>query len=502
MDTIAVVLTEPEALGLDRLALTLPGEEDVVVDVEWSGVSTGTERLLWSGRMPPFPGMGYPLVPGYESVGRIASVGSRVQVRVGDRVFVPGANCFGPVRGLFGGAAARLVVPGARVTPIGDDLGEQGILLALAATAYHAAPAHASQPDLIVGHGVLGRLLAHQLSAAGHRVEVFDPARCDGPPAASGARAAGWTAAGMLSPVAELERAGPEVFALGLRSCTLWPGIVAGLANPPSLHMRGSLLLAHRGDAGAAMRIVNLLQARAEAAYLPHSLSRAELSGMEPAVHGPSLAWLLPCEGQIDAVRAMQALAGQASAQGTRWHWGRRVTDLQAGLMSIESDGARAQQRFDHVFDVRGTGAQPDLPVRGVRGEVIWLHAPGVVLQRPIRLMHPRQPVYLVPRPGDLVVVGASEIESEDRSPISLRSTLELLSAAHSVLPELAEARIVHTETNLRPALPDNLPLLQHAHGLTRINGLYRHGWLIAPALVEQALQALQLHTADLQHHA
>ena len=127
--------------------------------------------------------------------------------------------------------------------------------------------------------------------------------------------------------------------------------------------------------------------------------------------------------------------------------------------------------------------------VRGVRGEILWLHAPGVELRRPLRLLHPRSRVYLVPRPDDIVVVGASEIESEDRSPISVRSLLGLLSAAHSVLPELAEARVVHTETNLRPALPDNLPHVEHRPGLTRINGLFRHGWLIAPALVDDALQ-------------
>jgi glycine oxidase len=123
-----------------------------------------------------------------------------------------------------------------------------------------------------------------------------------------------------------------------------------------------------------------------------------------------------------------------------------------------------------------------------VRGEVFWLHAPGVQLNRALRLMHPRHSVYIVPRPGDLVVVGASEIESEDRSPVSLRSTLELLSAAHSVIPALAEARVVHSESNLRPTLPDNLPLLSREAGITRINGLYRHGWLIAPAIVEEAL--------------
>ena len=168
MDTIAVVLREPEHLALSRLALSPPGEEDLVVDVEWSGISTGTERLLWSGRMPQFPGMGYPLVPGYESVGRVAAAGSRSGGHVGDRVFVPGASCFGSVRGLFGGAASRLVVPAARAVPISEELGERGILLALAATAQHAMGAPgAVPPDLIVGHGVLGRLLARLAVLAG-----------------------------------------------------------------------------------------------------------------------------------------------------------------------------------------------------------------------------------------------------------------------------------------------------------------------------------------------
>ena len=105
--------------------------------------------------------------------------------------------------------------------------------------------------------------------------------------------------------------------------------------------------------------------------------------------------------------------------------------------------------------------------------------------------------MYLVPRPGDIVVVGASEIESEDRSPISVRTLLGLLSAAHSVVPELAEARLVHSETNLRPAMPDNLPFLQVKSGLTRINGLFRHGWMIAPALVEDALQQAGFERAE-----
>jgi len=147
---------------------------------------------------------------------------------------------------------------------------------------------------------------------------------------------------------------------------------------------------------------------------------------------------------------------------------------------------------------VRGLGSKPELAgLRGVRGEILWLHAPGLELRRPLRLLHPRSRVYLVPRPGDIVVVGASEIESEDLSPISVRTLLGLLSAAHSVIPELAEARLVHSETNLRPALPDNLPLLQVESGLTRINGLFRHGWMIAPALVEDALQQAGFERAE-----
>jgi bacteriochlorophyllide a dehydrogenase len=161
METIAVVLKQPEQVELNRLALTTPTPDDVVVDVDWSGVSTGTERLLWSGRMPQFPGMGYPLVPGYESVGRVVEADSSSGLHPGERVFVPGAKCFGEVRGLFGASASRLVVAAKRVVPIDQQLGERGILLALAATAYHAIAAKgASAPDCIVGHGVLGRLLA------------------------------------------------------------------------------------------------------------------------------------------------------------------------------------------------------------------------------------------------------------------------------------------------------------------------------------------------------
>jgi 3-hydroxyethyl bacteriochlorophyllide a dehydrogenase len=183
VDTLAVVLEAPERLGLSRLELAVPGDDDVVVDVEWSGISTGTERLLYTGRMPPFPGMGYPLVPGYESVGRVASAGCNAAQRVGERVFVPGARCFGTVRGLFGGAARRLVVPAAKAVPVGESLGADAVLLALAATAQHAIAPGLVPPDLIVGHGVLGRLIARLVVAAGAAAPVvweLNPQRAEG----------------------------------------------------------------------------------------------------------------------------------------------------------------------------------------------------------------------------------------------------------------------------------------------------------------------------------
>ena len=164
----AVILKKPEQLALETLAISAPVAGDVVVDIQWSGISTGTEKLLWSGTMPSFPGMGYPLVPGYESVGRIVEVTPGSDRSVGDTVNVPGARCYGEVRGLFGGASSRVVVKGASTVVINQNLGEQGVLLALAATAYHALHTNgARQADLIIGHGVVGRLLARLAVATG-----------------------------------------------------------------------------------------------------------------------------------------------------------------------------------------------------------------------------------------------------------------------------------------------------------------------------------------------
>lgn len=149
-----------------EIALNPMDSGDVLVEIHYSGISTGTEKLLWTGQMPSFPGMGYPLVPGYESVGRIVDAGAECSQRIGEWVFVPGANCYRDARGLFGGASRRVIVPSARAMPVAESLAEQGILYALAATALHAI-CHGELPQLIVGHGVLGRLLARLTVAAG-----------------------------------------------------------------------------------------------------------------------------------------------------------------------------------------------------------------------------------------------------------------------------------------------------------------------------------------------
>nr|WHW29584.1 putative FAD-dependent oxidoreductase [uncultured bacterium] len=408
----------------------------------------------------------------------------------------------------------------------------------------------------IAGAGVLGRLLAWRLSRLGHAVTVFDPAPGPLPPAhgtltsPTPAHAAGFTAAGMLSPLAELDNASIDVAHLGWRSLALWREVADALktegVSQPLFAQHGSLLLAHGSDRGTAQRVLARLErARALAGSMPvpEALDRAALAALEPSVASGLHAWLLPGEAQLMPREMLAALA--ANAPGVWWCWGERVALVAGGCITL-ADGEI--NRFDLAIDVRGVGARqlpaslshnpvrpeavegppglrpfdkldspintsvnpesveglrqtqpeplfPDtnMAVRGVRGEIIWLHAPGVRLQRPVRLLHPRHRVYVVPRPGDLFVVGASEIESEDRSPVSLRSAVELMSAAHSVLPELAEARIVHMESNLRPALPDNEPATQTEPGLLRINGLFRHGWLLAPALVQDALTALGL---------
>ena len=183
METTAVVLQNPKGLSLRSVPLVPSDACDVVVEIRHSGISTGTEKLLWSGDMPAFPGMGYPLVPGYEAMGEVVEAGANTNLRAGDLVFVPGASCFGEVRGLFGGAAAAVATQAKRLVRLAPGTGPDGALLALAATARHALAAPGAHlPDLIVGHGALGRLLARLTLHRGGAPVVWetDPLRRTG----------------------------------------------------------------------------------------------------------------------------------------------------------------------------------------------------------------------------------------------------------------------------------------------------------------------------------
>ena len=372
----------------------------------------------------------------------------------------------------------------------------------------------------IAGAGIAGRLLAFQLARLGHEVQVFDLAPDPAAPQGQQSHdAAAFTAAGMLSPLAELEHAPADIAERGWRSLDLWPGVVGALGpsvDTPSLFRRnGSVLVAHAGDTGATQRVLARMKAANARSARERELDAAEkdhpttlqlsarrdkppqrdpqaltpdaLQALEPALLPGLQGWLLPGEGQVDATRLLPALV--AESPGVRWHWGARVIHVEANWLHV---AGRAPVKVDFAVDARGLGARgggSGLSLRGVRGELLWLHAPGLELRRPVRCIHARHRVYLVPRHGDIVIVGATEIDSEDRSPVSVRSTIELLSAAHSIVPQLAEARIVRLDTHLRPATLDQRPHLHCEPGLIRINGLFRHGFLLAPALIEEALE-------------
>ncbi len=184
MNVNAIVMESPGQVALSPARLIAKGPSDLVVEMEWSAISAGTERLLWEGRMPQFPGMGYPLVPGYESVGIVTDAGELVRDRLGERVFVPGARCFEDVRALFGGASSVLVTNAKRASTVPMELGEDAVLLSLAATAYRAVTrSSADMPELVIGHGVLGRLAARIVLALGGPAPLVwekNPTRLDG----------------------------------------------------------------------------------------------------------------------------------------------------------------------------------------------------------------------------------------------------------------------------------------------------------------------------------
>jgi len=330
----------------------------------------------------------------------------------------------------------------------------------------------------IAGAGLVGRVTALQLL---HRypechITLFDKGSKEG------TDAAGFTAAGMLAPFAELETAESVIFDLGHRSIKLWPDLLKQIGLYDGYAQKGTVITAHPQDYSELDHFIQTLRYKVKEADEILLLDSDDLAKLEPDIAHHKKAFYIPQEGQVDAQRFMHASSDYLlSHPDVVWHQNHAVEDVEAMKSS-----------YDWIFDARGLGAQGDISdLRGVRGEVFWLDAPEVKITRPTRMLHPRYKIYIVPRPNNRYIIGATEIESEDMSPMSVRSSLELLSAVYSMHSGFAEARVVKSVTNCRPTLKDNLPRISHKENFTRINGLYRHGYLLAPAVVEEALEVL-----------
>ncbi len=337
----------------------------------------------------------------------------------------------------------------------------------------------------IAGAGLAGRLLAWRLALVGCRVSLFDAKRRDDLTSAS------QTAAAMLSPLAELAVSDDAVFELGQRSLVLWPQWLAQLATPVYFKQDGTVVVAHTQDGASLEHFSRLLHHKLPAACksLVQTLDAAGLAQLEPLIAGRFNGGLyLVGEGQLANDQLMAALATELDRLGVQGHEGQAVDRLEEKAVVC----ADQKHSFDMTVDARGTGSKSVLPtLRGVRGEVLRVECKGLTLQRPIRLMHPRYQLYVAPRPNGEFVVGATELESEDAGPVTVRSVLELGSALHSLHPAFGEARILSMRAALRPALDDHRPCVEQLGGVWHINGLYRHGYLCAPALVDDLVGKL-----------
>ncbi|WCM95187.1 glycine oxidase ThiO [Acidovorax sp. NCPPB 2350] len=345
------------------------------------------------------------------------------------------------------------------------------------------APLSPHSSIAILGAGLMGRLLAVELARQGHAVTVYE---AQGPDAQG---AAARIAAAMLAPLAESAVTEAGVVRMGHYALTRWPRLLANLEWPVFFQQEGTLILWHRQDAAEAARLRGVLERTAAAQPELPPLEALDAAGTEAAE--PALgrrfhqSLFLPGEGQLDNRQLLAALEHAMRSLGVQMHWhsARAPADFMPGTPG----------QPDWVLDCRGLGARGEWPaLRGVRGEVVRLHAPDVTLRRPTRLVHPRYPIYIAPKEDHVFVIGATEIESDDLSPASVRSTLELLSAAYAVHPGFAEARILEVATQCRPTLPDNLPAIrQPAPRVLQVNGLYRHGFMISPAILDVVMELL-----------
>ncbi|KAA5974602.1 FAD-dependent oxidoreductase [Pantoea sp. M_8] len=303
----------------------------------------------------------------------------------------------------------------------------------------------------VLGSGVAGLCVATLLAERGEAVEIITQPDC---------RAASHWAGGMLAPWCEAESAPPEVIEWGQHAAGWWAKRVDGVVQ------QGTLVVAPPRDSRELTRFASMTQQHQWVAP----------GDVEPALENRFARGLFFArEAHLDPRRALQQLQDTLKEAGVPFHSG---------------------QPGGKIIDCRGIHAADQQPaLRAVRGEMVILHTPDICLSRPVRLLHPRFPCYLVPRANGRFMLGATMVESHDSSPISAKAMMELLSAAYSLHPALAEARIVESGTGLRPAYRQNLPEVRYENGRFSLNGLYRHGFLLAPIMAENLMRRLTQET-------
>lgn len=345
----------------------------------------------------------------------------------------------------------------------------------------------------IVGAGLVGRLLAWRLLKAGHAVNLYDQHE------RSSENYAGRVAAAMLAPYSEMASSDKQVFEWGMQGLSVWSQWARELTEDSGLGVEmqqlGSVVVAHQADQNNLHHFNQILRSRLDDLSGVEFLRQQQLSQLEPELATTfDTATFLKAEGCIDNWAALDAMAAAIDTFGGLWHESVEVTEVGCGYIKLGDE----RQEFDWVVDCRGVGAKQDLSgLRGVRGEVLWVDAPEVSLSRPVRLMHPRYQLYIAPKPNRRYVIGATEIESESMAPITVRSSLELQSALYSVHKGFSEANIIRAFAHCRPAFMDNLPKVLVSDQLLQVNGLYRHGYLLAPTVIQSALNALEGHYSD-----
>ena len=313
----------------------------------------------------------------------------------------------------------------------------------------------------IVGGGVVGLAAALALNERGASVQVLERSPRLGEDACS------WSAGGMLAPWCEGESAEPEVVEWGRQALDWWETRVGGVRR------NGALVVAAPRDHPEIDRFAARTHNR-------RWVGEAEIAGLEPDLSPRFRKGLhFPDEGHLDPRRALVDLAERLAARGVAIHFG----------VDGRNGGA---EKDDALLDCRGLAARDELSdLRGVRGEMLILRTKEIALSRPVRFLHPRIPLYVVPRDGGEFMIGATSIESASRAPITARSAMELLNAAYALHPAFGEAEIVEMRADVRPAFPDNLPRLVSQGRRMYLNGFYRHGFLLAPAFAERAAAAI-----------